>query len=129
MVPNMHKEWTAGRLPAAFADRVAHLHHTMRQRQQEAPVLSHKWESLTQHYQIEFGPRRERAAQRLMARRLLTLAQALEIVPALLMDGPLTALRTLLDWIEAFPESAHGPVWPCIDTVTRVSPAVSRRSK
>ena len=107
----MHKEWTAGRLPAAFADRVAHLHHTMRQRQQEAPVLSHKWESLTQHYQIEFGPRRERAAQRLMARRLLTLAQALEIVPALLMDGPLTALRTLLDWIEAFPESAHGPVW------------------
>ena len=107
----MHKEWAAGRLPASMADRVARLHADTRHRQQGTPALAHEWEPLTHHYQIEFGPRRERAAQRLMARRLLTLAQALEIVPALLMDGPLTALRTLLDWIDAFPESAHGPVW------------------
>lgn len=57
------------------------------------------------------GPRRERAAQRAMARRLLTLAQALDIVPTLLMDAHPTALRQLLDWMAAFPESAHGPVW------------------
>ena len=107
----MHKEWAAGRLPASMADRVARLHADTRHRQQGTPALAPEWEPLTHHDQIEFGPRRERAAQRLMARRLLTLAQALEIVPALLMDGPLTALRTLLDWIDAFPESAHGPVW------------------
>ena len=46
-----------------------------------------------------------------MARRLLTLAQALEIVPSLLIDGPPTALRMLVEWMDAFPESAHGPVW------------------
>ena len=40
-----------------------------------------------------------------------TLAQALEIVPALFMDGPPAALRQLVDWMDAFPESAHGPVW------------------
>ena len=107
----MRKEWVAGRLPPAYADRVEHLQTKTRQQPQGAAVLAHEWEQLTHHYQIEFGPRRERAAQRLMARRLLTLAQALEIVPTLLMDGPPTALRLLLDWMDAFPESAHGPAW------------------
>src|SRR5207342_2820441 len=107
----MRKEWVAGRLPAAYADRVERLQTKTRQQPQGATVLTYEWEQLTHHYQIEFGPRRERAAQRLMARRLLTLAQALEIVPTLLMDGPPTALRLLVDWMDAFPESAHGPVW------------------
>lgn len=106
----MRKEWVAGRLPAAYADRVARLHAQSRSLQNKAAV-SLDWEQLTHHYQIEFGPRRERATQRGMARRLLTLAQALEIVPTLLMDAQPSALRRLLDWMVAFPESAHGPVW------------------
>jgi uncharacterized protein YbcC (UPF0753/DUF2309 family) len=106
----MQKEWVAGSLPASYADRVARLHAQSGDQQNRA-TLTREWELLTHHYQIEFGPRRERAAQRAMARRLLTLAQALEIVPTLLMDAPSTALRRLLDWMAAFPESAHGPVW------------------
>ena len=106
----MRKEWVAGRLPAAYADRVARLHAQSRSLQDKAAV-SRDWEQLTHHYQIEFGPRRERATQRGMARRLLTLAQALEIVPTLLMDAQPSALRRLLDWMVAFPESAHGPAW------------------
>ena len=106
----MRKERVAGRLPAPFADRVARLHAQSRT-QQNRVTLSREWEQLAHHYQIEFGPRRERAAQRAMARRLLALAHALEIVPALFMDAPPTALRQLLDWIASFPESAHGPVW------------------
>jgi len=106
----MRKEWVAGRLPAPYTDRVARLHAQAGPSQHTA-LPAREWEQLIHHYEIEYGPRRERAAQRRMARRLLTLAQALEIVPALLMDAPLPALRQLLDWMDAFPESAHGPVW------------------
>jgi hypothetical protein len=43
--------------------------------------------------------------------RLLALAKALEIDPAVLMETPPDALRVLIDWIDAFPEADHGPVW------------------
>ncbi|MBI4002341.1 MAG: DUF2309 domain-containing protein [Nitrospira defluvii] len=107
----MRKEQVAGRLPAGYADRVERLDAKIKNGVAFASSLGEEWESLTQQYQREFGPRYELAARRVMARRLLTLAQALEIVPALFMDGPPAALRQLVDWMEAFPESAHGPVW------------------
>jgi uncharacterized protein len=43
--------------------------------------------------------------------RLKALADALEIDPAVLMETPAEDLKVLLDWIDAFPESDHGPVW------------------
>ena len=64
----MRKEWAAGRLPAAYADRVARL-RAKTGPQENAAGLAREWEQLTHHYQIEFGPRRERAEQRAMARR------------------------------------------------------------
>src|SRR5574340_796029 len=106
----MRKERAAGRLPASYAELVDRL-HAMTGRRDGAAALSHEWEQLAHRYQIEFGPRRERAAQRVMARRLLALAQALQIVPTLLMEGPPADLRLLFDWMDAFPESDHGPVW------------------
>ncbi len=99
----MRKERVAGRLPAAYAEQVDRL------AQHKDSAIA--WERLAHRYQIEFGPRRERAAQRVMARRLLALAQALEIVPTLLMEGAPADLRQLLDWMDAFPESEHGPAW------------------
>ena len=42
--------------------------------------------------------------------RLVTLAQALDIVPTVLLDGAPDDLAKLVDWMEAFPESDHGPV-------------------
>jgi len=48
---------------------------------------------------------------RLSACRLVALAHALEMDPAVLMQMPPENLKVLIDWIEAFPESNHGPVW------------------
>lgn len=51
------------------------------------------------------------APRRTAAWRLLALADALEIVPAILMETAPEELRVLLEWLDAFPESEHGPVW------------------
>ena len=107
----MRKEQAAGRLPSVYAERVDRLHTQTRNGRKGIATVSHEWEQLTEQYQIEFGPRRERAAQRVMARQLLALAHALEIVPTVLMESSPRDLRVLLDWMEAFPESAHGPLW------------------
>ena len=107
----MRKEQVAGRLPASYADRVEHLAARIKNSPGVASNIGEEWKPLTEQYQKEFGPRHDGAVRRVMARRLLTLAQALEIVPTLLMEGPPDALRQLVDWMDAFPESAHGPVW------------------
>ncbi|MHB8481474.1 MAG: DUF2309 domain-containing protein [Nitrospiria bacterium] len=54
------------------------------------------------------GPAR---APLIAAWRLLALANALEIVPAVLMETAPEKLRGVLEWLNAFPESEHGPVW------------------
>lgn len=43
--------------------------------------------------------------------RLVALAEALKLAPAALKAAPPETLKTLADWLDAFPESAHGPVW------------------
>ena len=43
--------------------------------------------------------------------RLVTLAKALEIAPSHLMDTAPEELKLLLEWLDTFPESDHGPVW------------------
>ena len=43
--------------------------------------------------------------------RLLALANALEIASSALMDTAPETLNTLLEWLDGFPESHHGPVW------------------
>lgn len=56
----------------------------------------------------------QRAAHRAhvtAAWKLVVLAQALEITPALLEQTPTQTLFTLLEWLETFPESEHGPIW------------------
>ena len=54
---------------------------------------------------------RPRAAQLSAAVRLHDLAGALEIAPTSLTDVAPEQLRTLLDWLNAFPVTEHGPVW------------------
>ncbi len=43
--------------------------------------------------------------------RLTALANALDIAPSVLMDAAPDTLKTLLEWLDDFPESNHGPVW------------------
>lgn len=97
----LRRQRVAGRLPALYAEEVDRLAH-------------HKgngWKAVLGRYQIEVVPRQEAAARRGAARRLLALARSLDIDAAQLVESSPADLRQLVDWMEAFPESDHGPVW------------------
>lgn len=104
------RERTAGRLPATYAEQVDRLSYAgvCRTRTQRA---RNEWKLLAARYQDEFGPRHDRAERRAAARRLCGLARALELAPEALLDASPEDLGVLLEWMNAFPESAHGPVW------------------
>ena len=57
------------------------------------------------------GERQAHAARLSATVRLHDLANALKIEPTRLKDAPNESLQTLLEWIDALPESEHGPVW------------------
>lgn len=99
----LRKESVAGRLPPSYAEAVERLAH------RGAP--DSEWQELAERYQAECGPLRDRAHRRSMARRLVSLAQALEIVPSVYLNSVPGDLRHLVEWMESFPESMHGPVW------------------
>lgn len=111
----LRRERVAGRLPAAYAEQVDRLCRggqdpsLARERTRQAPL--DPWEALADRYQKDYGPRRDQAVRRASAERLLRLTRALEIVPTVLTDGTPKDLVTLTGWMEAFPESDHGPVW------------------
>jgi uncharacterized protein YbcC (UPF0753/DUF2309 family) len=97
----LRKEQVAGRMPAGFAAQVERL-----SRERNAD-----WKGLAGRLQAETGVQRDESLRLAAARRLVRLAQALELVPSLLMDGPAEELATLVKWMDAFPESEHGPIW------------------
>ncbi len=97
----LRRERVAGRLPAAYAAEVDRLCHQKKS----------GWEGLIDRYRTDVVPRQERAARHGAAKRLCSLALVLEIDPAALLDCSPSDLKQLVDWIEAFPESDHGPVW------------------
>jgi uncharacterized protein YbcC (UPF0753/DUF2309 family) len=103
----LRRERVAGRLPATYAERVDRLCYE----DVRAGRASDGWTALAGRYQEEFGPRLAGAARRGAARRLRTLAQALETDPAALEAAAPADLATLVQWMEAFPESEHGPIW------------------
>ena len=43
--------------------------------------------------------------------RLTAVARALDLEPALLTETQPSNLHVLVDWLDAFPEAEHGPVW------------------
>ncbi len=57
------------------------------------------------------GKHRAQAAGLSAAVRLNDLARGLRIAPTTLMDASPDCLQMLLDWLDAWPESEHGPVW------------------
>ena len=97
----LRRERTAGRLPATYAEQVDRL----------AQNRQDDWAWLAGHYQTEFGARHDRAVQRTAAKRLLALARSLDIGESIVMATPPKDLATLAEWMDAFPESNHGPVW------------------
>lgn len=97
----LRKEQVAGRLPGPYAEEVERL---SRER-------GDGWKPLADRLQADTGPQRDRALRVVAARRLVRLALALELVPAVLLEGEPEHLATLVRWMDAFPESHHGPVW------------------
>lgn len=97
----LRKELAAGRLPASYGDDVERL----------ARRGGDGGKDVADRLQAETGSQRDLARRLAAARRLLTLAQALELVPTIMLEGDPTHLDTLVRWMDAFPESDHGPVW------------------
>ena len=97
----LRRQRVAGRLPALYAEEVDRLRH-------------HKgngWGRVIERYGMDVVPRQEIAARRGAAKRLVALARSLELDPAILAETPHATLKQLFDWMEAFPESDHGPLW------------------
>lgn len=99
----LRKEHVTGHLPAAYAEQVEQL---SMERQN-----GNGWKALADRLQLDTGLQRDRSLRLASARRLVTLAQALDIVPTVLLDGDPEDLATLVAWMDEFPESDHGPIW------------------
>jgi len=97
----LRRQRVVGRLPALYAEEVDRLQHQKR----------NGWGSMIDRYKTEVVPRQQAAARRDMARRLLALAQSFDIDPIVLAESAHTDLRQLVEWMEAFPASDHGPLW------------------
>lgn len=97
----LRRQRVAGRLPALYAEEVDRLAHQK----------GNGWKTVLARYRTEVVPRQEAAARRSAAKKLLALARALEIDPARLEECSPADLKHVVDWMEAFPESSHGPVW------------------
>ncbi len=97
----LRRQRVAGRLPALYAEEVDRLAHKK----------GDGWKTLLARYRADVVPRQEAAARRGAARKLLALARSLNIDAAEFVDSSPTDLKQVIDWMEAFPESDHGPVW------------------
>ncbi len=97
----LRRQRIAGHLPALYAEEVDRLSHRKGQ----------SWKNILARYRVEVVPRQQAATRRGAARRLLALARSLAIEDAQLAESPDDELKQAIEWMEAFPESDHGPVW------------------
>jgi uncharacterized protein YbcC (UPF0753/DUF2309 family) len=97
----LRRQRVAGRLPALYAEEVDRLRHQKK----------NSWGAVIERFRTEVVPRQQEAARRGMAKRLLALARSFDINPIVLADTAHNELKRLIEWMEAFPESDHGPVW------------------
>ncbi|HEX5647155.1 MAG TPA: DUF2309 domain-containing protein [Nitrospira sp.] len=97
----LRRQRVAGRLPALYAEEVDRLSHRRGQ----------SWNHILTRYRAEVIPRLQAASRRGAARRLLALAHSLNIDAGAFVEGAPADFKHLVDWMEAFPESEHGPVW------------------
>ena len=97
----LRRQRVAGRLPALYAEEVDRLAHQR----------GDGWSAVLQRYRTDVVPRQQEAARRGMAKRLVALARSFDIDPAGLTETPTDNVKQVIEWMEAFPESDHGPIW------------------
>ena len=104
----MKRERTIGKLPASYAEQVDRIYYG---RTNNRNTKQDEWKVLAERYEAELAPRHAKATRKAVALHLLNLANALVAPPSLMMEAAPEDLRVLLGWLDAFPESNHGPVW------------------
>ncbi len=95
--------WTHLRIKGTFEDILAY------KRNRSSEYVSGKVRAAGRRYLDETG--RAALTRRETARRLLRLARALDITPASLHQAEPGSLATLTQWLDAFSEPHHGPIW------------------
>ena len=99
------REWVAGGVATSAAKQARRLSKAGRGPDADA------WEELGRQEFRQANDRRAEKAVTLAAQRLLDLAQALEIDPPAIESTAPSDVPVLLNWIEGFPASQHGPRW------------------
>ncbi|NGZ01714.1 MAG: hypothetical protein CV090_01530 [Nitrospira sp. WS238] len=97
----LRRQRVAGLLPALYAEEIDRLAHRR----------GAGWKAVLDRYRTDVVPRQETAKLRGASKKLLALAGYLGIDTPHLSECSATDLKQLVDWMEAFPESEHGPVW------------------
>lgn len=101
----LRRERVAGALSPDCARQVDRLHHRSARCEEDV------WRSLATRYREKQAATHGRRAIQAAAWRLVNLAKALARDPAVLTAAQPSELHLVLAWLEAFPESQHGPVW------------------
>ncbi len=101
----LRRDRTSGHLPAPYADQVDRLTY------QGKADGSQAWKAVAARYVADLSERQHRLALKGSAWRVASLAKALGAHPVALLDCAPADLKTLLGWVEAFPEEEHGPRW------------------
>ncbi len=102
----IRRERIAGRLPSDYARQVDRLRFRgPKNRDGDA------WDSLAERYLADSQERHHYELRRSAAERVLLLTKALELNPETLRDCAPEDIRILLEWLDGFSESQHGPRW------------------
>ncbi|ALA59649.1 DUF2309 domain-containing protein [Nitrospira moscoviensis] len=101
----LRQAWVAGLLPAGMRKEVRLLMRTKTRYDHRA------WEELGRRYQAAHREELSRRQRETAARALVRLARALGLDEGAIESTSPSDLRTLLDWLAAFPPHDHGPVW------------------
>ena len=99
----MRQDHISGRVPQPFRQAVDRL---LNAGGRDNPG---EWERLRADYEMQQNQDPTRYAP--TAETLIELLASLDLDPTILLHTSSSDLHTLLDWIDGFPESDHGPLW------------------
>ncbi len=101
----LRKERITNQLPASYAEAVDHLCYRTLKPEDTA------WDDLLGRYIKNLGPQQVHLLSLSEAWRLVSLAKIRRISPETLLQSDAEDLKQIINWIDALPESAHGPIW------------------
>jgi len=105
----IRRERVAGNLPSRVAHQVDTLRFGWGKPGDNKAIEA--WDTLAEKYFADSQKDDQNRIRYSIARRILSLANALEMNPDVLKESAPKDLRTLLEWLAGFPDSQHGPCW------------------